>query len=250
MAPSLVEEAHEMVEAIEAGDERGTLEEGGDLLLVVALICRIAQDEGRFDMAQAARAVGDKLLRRHPHVFGEVVAQDASGAIESWEAVKAAERRERDVDASALAGVPRAMPALQRAFRLGQKAVAAGFRWDSAEGAMRKVEEEVREVREAFGALGDPGRLRSSAVEPPADEARARLAAELGDLFLAGAQLAVYLDLDPERVARAAAARFEVRFRDLERDLGGDLRERSLDELMAAWARAKAGAAREPDERG
>ncbi len=234
MASSLIEEAHEVVEAIEDGDDRATLEEAGDVLLVVALICRIAEDDERFDVAQAARSVGDKLLRRHPHVFGDQVADGAAGAIESWEAVMAAERKEREADSSALAGVPRALPALQRAFRVGQKAVAAGFRWESAAGALVKVEEEVAELREAFDALG-AGAVRDA----DSPELRARVAAELGDVLLAGAQLAVYLELDPERVTREATARFEQRFRALEVRMDGDLRERTLSELMSAWQAVK-----------
>ena len=223
LAPSVIEEAHELVEAIESGDERGTVEETGDLLMALLLICRVAEDEGRFSAADAALAVGDKLIRRHPHVFGEAAATDAEGVVANWERIKAAERRAKDEDASALAGVPRALPALQRALRLSAKAVAAGFRWPTPEGALAKVEEELSELRAARKA-GD----------------RARVEAELGDLLMAAAFLGSYLDVDPERATRAALARFEARFRSMEAELGAGAREASLAAWMEAWGRAKA----------
>lgn len=223
MAPSLVEEAHELVEAIETGDEAGSIEEAGDVLLVVTLICRIAQDQGRFDLAAAATAVGDKLIRRHPHVFGEATAEDAPEVLANWERIKAAERAEKGTDTSALAGVPAAMPALQRADRMAAKAVAAGFRWESPEGALAKVEEELAELRAAFAA-GDRGRIE----------------AELGDLLMASAFLGTYLEVDPERGTRGALRRFEARFRSMEASLGERLRDAPLEELLEAWRAAKA----------
>ena len=223
MAPSLVEEAHEMVEAIETGSDDGTVEEAGDLLMVVMLICRIAEQEGRFDLARAATLVGDKLIRRHPHVFGDAKADSSAHVVANWEKIKAAEREDKQVDASALAGVPGAMPALQRANRLAAKAIAAGFKWDDPEGALRKVEEELAELREACAA-GD----------------RERMQAELGDLLIASAFVGNYLELDAERATRDSLRRFEARFRAMEAKLDGRLREAPLEELLAAWRVAKA----------
>ena len=223
MAPSLIEEAHEMVEAIESKSDAATVEEAGDLLMVVVLICRIAEDEERFDLAQAATAVGDKLIHRHPHVFGGVEVSGAAHVTANWERIKAEERRKKNEDASALAGVPQAMPALQRAHRVGSKAIAAGFRWNDAEGALAKVQEELAEVREAF-ASGD----------------REALEAELGDLLMAAAFLGNYLELDPERATRGALRRFESRFRSMEDRLGPGAREANLSDWMAAWKAAKA----------
>ncbi len=224
MAPSLVEEAFEALEAIEASDDEAVCEELGDLAMVVVLIARIAQDERRFDLAALARAVGDKLVRRHPHVFGEAQADGAAAVVASWERIKQEERRARRADASALAGVPLALPALQRAARLGAKAVAAGFRWSDARGALAKLEEELAELRAALDAA-------------PRDAARVE--AELGDVLVSAAFLGHYLELDPERAARAALRRFEARFRSMEAEAGGALRERSPDELLALWTRAK-----------
>jgi MazG family protein len=224
MAPSLIEEAFEAVEAIERGDAQGTAEELGDLLLVIALIARIAAEERRFDLRAAAEAVGDKLIRRHPHVFGDVRVESAEHALANWERIKQGERREKRADASALAGVPLALPALQRAQRLGAKAISAGFRWSDARGAFRKLEEEVAE-------------LRAELERAPPD--RSRLESELGDVLLAAAQLGNYLELDPERAAREALRRFEARFRRMEESLGTRLSERSLAELLAAWEAAR-----------
>ena len=150
MAPSLVEEAFEALEAIEDGDDAAAVEELGDVLLVVTLVARIAEQDGRFDLGDAARAVSDKLVRRHPHVFGDARADDAAHVLENWEKIKERERKEKRADASALAGVPKTLPALQRANRIGSKAIGAGFRWADADGALAKLEEEVRELREPF----------------------------------------------------------------------------------------------------
>ena len=229
MASSLTEEAFEAVEAIDQGDEEGTVEELGDLVMVVALISRIAEQNERFDMASIATAVGDKLIRRHPHVFGDASevpdAGSSVGVLTNWERIKKAERADKDADASAMAGVPIALPALQRADRLGAKAISAGFRWDDAAGARRKLVEEVAELTKELDA-------------PEVDVERVE--AELGDVLLAGALLGRYLDIDPERATRAAVRRFEARFRSMESSVGGSLSDHSLDELVEAWHNAKA----------
>lgn len=262
LAPSLIEEAHELVEAIEREDDGGALEEAGDVLLVVALLCRIASEAGRFDLARASEALGDKLVRRHPHVFGDAHADSSASAIANWERIKQGERRAKAGDASALAGVPRALPALQRAQRLGAKAIAAGFKWTDARGALAKLREELGELEQALAAVPakveaqvapqvEPAteatreRARSVELELARERALARAEEELGDLLFAAAQLANYAGLDAERAARGALMRFERRFRSLEQELG-ELRGRELPELQAAWERAKARVAAEP----
>ena len=237
MAKYLLEEGHELVEAIESGDDRDAAEEAGDLLMVVFLICRIAEEAGRFDLAAAARAVKDKLVRRHPHVFGDVTVDGADEVLTNWEAIKQREREEKEVDASALAGLPKALPALQRAARTCEKAMAAGFRWPAAAGALAKVDEELRELHEALdGApLDDPDRPRL------APDRRARVEEELGDLLLAGAYLGHYLRIDPEAALRAALRRFEGRFRAMEADGEGPLEGSPVAALVARWERAKRG---------
>ena len=235
MAPNLVEEAHEAVEAIETARDDELPIELGDLLMVVTLIARIAQDEGRFDLATAGHAVSDKLIRRHPHVFGEVDARTADQVLANWEAIKKAERTEKQEDASALAGIPRNLPALQRAARLCGKAVSAGFKWDDVSGAVAKLAEEERELLDALRAAG----LDRDARSPATPDQRAAVEHELGDVLLASAFLAQYLGLDPERLCRDAARRFEARFRHMESELERPLSEMGLPELHDLWERAK-----------
>jgi MazG family protein len=235
MAPHLVEEAHEALEAVETGTDAHVAEEAGDILMVVALICRIGEESGRFDLARAANAVGDKLVRRHPHVFGEVQAGSADEVIVNWEAIKKSEREGKQEDASAVAGVPVALPALQRAQRICGKAMSAGFRWSSVEGAVAKLHEEQSELDEALGASG----LDRDAAKDASPELRARVEHELGDVMLAAAHLAQYLGVDAEKVAREAVSRFEHRFRTMESSIGRPLTDCTLDQMLAAWQRAK-----------
>lgn len=235
VAPHLIEEAHELQEAIEtapSGRDAHVVEEAGDLLMGVVLLARIAQDQARFDLAEVAAAVGDKLIRRHPHVFGDARADDAQQALANWESIKREERAASAVDSSALAGSPTALPALARARRLGEKAMAAGFRWSDARGALAKVKEEIAELEAAFDAL-DP-----TASNSP--DTRARVEHELGDVLIAAAFLGNYLSLDAEQAARAALRRFEARFRVMEALLPRPLNACDLPTMMAAWTEAKA----------
>ena len=233
VSPHLVEESHELLEAIETaprGDDTHVIEEAGDLLMGVVLLARIGQDEGRFDLARVAESVSGKLVRRHPHVFGEGHAADAAAALSNWEAIKRSERALKASDTSALAGSPLAMPSLQRAKRLGEKAMSAGFRWADARGALDKLREELDELEAAFEAAAAQG----------ADAAaREQLEHELGDVLLASAFLGNYVDLDPERAARLALRRFEARFRCMEQGLARPLSQCSLDQMLAAWEKAK-----------
>ena len=228
LAPTLIEEAHEFVEAVETGNAAAQVEEAGDVLLSLLLICQVADQSERFDVARAAREAGDKLIRRHPHVFGErpVSGADTSREVlDQWAAIKAEERAAKKADdRSHLAGVPANLPAVQRAQRLGAKAVSVGFRWPDVHGALAKLREEVEEL----GELVEQGSTD-----------RAKLEHELGDVLLAAAQIANYLDLDAEACARAGARRFEARFRHMEGQLDGVFEGRSLDAMMAAWKRAK-----------
>ena len=206
--------------------------------MVVALICRIAQDEGRFDLAASASAIADKLVRRHPHVFGEVKAESADEVLANWEAIKKSERTEKQTDDSALAGVPVALPALQRAHRIAGKAMSAGFRWSDAGGAYEKLVEEQAELAEA---LAQPG-IDTEAAKPLAGatpDVRTHVEHELGDVLIAAAFLATYLELDPEKICRAAVRRFERRFRETEASIAGPLKDQPLTALREAWRSAK-----------
>jgi len=197
------------------------------------MICRIAEESGRFDLGDASRAIADKLVRRHPHVFGDEKITEAEEVVGRWEAIKKAERAEKEEDTSALAGVPKGLPALQRAQRTCEKAVAAGFAWEDARGALAKLKEEVGELEAELDGVGGEDDLEGEREE--------RVVAELGDVLLAGAHLGRYLGVDPESACRAAVRRFEERFRQMETSLGEDgVSGRPLAELLAAWEEAKA----------
>jgi ATP diphosphatase len=209
IAPYTIEEAYEVADAVERGDPGKLRDELGDLLFQVVFHSRMAQEQGWFDFAAVARAIRAKLIRRHPHVFGEPGAAAEVGQLSRiWEEQKARERAEAagqaaDADHSALADVPRALPALARAAKLGRRAARVGFDWESPSQVRDKVLEEVREIDEALaGASG-------------ADRAE-RLAEELGDLLFAVANWGLHLSVDPEEALRAANAKFERRFRRME----------------------------------
>ena len=233
MAPHLIEEAHELLEAVECGADQDIIEEAGDVLMVVAMVCRIAEEAGRFDLGDASRAIAEKLVRRHPHVFGEEQITEAEEVVGRWEAIKKSEREGKQEDSSALAGVPKSLPALQRAMRTCEKAAAAGFAWEDARGALAKLREEIGELEAELEGVTEKADLGA--------EQEARVVAELGDVLLAGAHLGRYLGIDPERACREAVRRFEGRFRKMEASLGkGGVTGRPLGELLDAWEQAKA----------
>ncbi len=221
IAPYLVEEAHEVLEAVEGGDPRELQEELGDVLLEVALLSQMAREAGAFTAAAPLRAVCAKLVRRHPHVFGAAPAEDAAAVRESWARIKAAEKEGRGT----LAGVPRRLPGLHRARRVSEKAAGIGFDWADPEGVLAKVDEELAELREALAA-GD----------------RAGAGEELGDLLFALANLGRHLGVDPEAAVHRTTEKFLTRFARVEDALaqgGRSPAEASLAELEALWQRAK-----------
>jgi MazG family protein len=222
LGPFLLEEVHETLEAIARGSAGALREELGDVLMNVLLLADAAEAEGRTTLAEVADAISAKLVRRHPHVFGERAAAGVAEVWTAWERIKAEEKRARGEDASAISGVPPSLPALLRALRTVEKAQRAGFRWSDLEGPTAKVDEEWAELRSAV-ASGESARV---------DE-------ELGDLLLAVVVLASHLSADPEASLRRATERFARRFRSIEGDLGARLREAPLEELLAAWSRAK-----------
>ncbi|MFT4540498.1 MAG: MazG family protein [Planctomycetota bacterium] len=236
MLPSLLEEVYELQEALEEGTAEEATAEAGDVLMNVVLIARIAEDEGRYDLARVARGVSEKLVRRHPHVFGELTVDGSGEVLRNWEAIKKVERQEKREDASALAGVPKALPGLQRASRMCEKALHAGFRWQDVAGALAKVDEELAELKAEL-----PPEALSCAEKPEWGEGqRERASSELGDLMLAGAFLGRYLGLDVEEALRGSLRRFETRFRSMEDGLEGAISDHSLDQLIEAWRGAKA----------
>ncbi len=224
IAPYTIEEAYEVADAAERRDLPALADELGDLLFQVVYHARLAEEEGAFAFGDVAASIADKMVRRHPHVFGSED-RDAAAHSEAWEAGKAAERALRR-EHGVLAGVPRALPALTRAEKLTRRAARVGFDWPDAEQVIAKLEEEIAELRaELPGA--DPARLED----------------ELGDMMFVLANLARKLSLDPEACLRRANAKFERRFGAVEQALaarGETPAEAGLEAMEAAWQAVKA----------
>jgi MazG family protein len=226
LRPYVLEETYEVLEAIDSGDPREHREELGDLLLQIVFQARIAEEQGLFDLAAVADAISDKLVSRHPHVFGDAEARDADAVLRQWAALKRKENEAKGGGKSVLEGVPREMPGLARAERLTEKASRVGFDWPSPSGARAKVDEELAELDRATAA-GDRG-----AVED-----------ELGDVLFAVANLARKLGIPPEEALRRALQRFIDRFQFVEQELARRGRahgEATLEEMDALWDQAKA----------
>ena len=222
MALNLLDEAAEAHEAVANGDDAGVCEELGDTLMNVVLIARIAEQEGRFGLAQVAAGIAEKLVRRHPHVFGDKRAADVGEALASWNEAKDKEQSDKKARrASALDGVPEALPALAAATRTIEKAAAVRFDWPDAPAALAKLDEELAELRAAVA------RGQSKEIEE-----------ELGDVLFAAAAVGRKAGLDPELALRRALGKFRRRFAVLERVLGSRLGTADLDELLVAWERA------------
>jgi MazG family protein len=220
MAPHLLEEAFEAADALRRGDATDVREELGDVLVNVALIGQIAREASLFHADEVAAAAAAKLVRRHPHVFGDQKVDGAEMAYRNWERKKREEQT--GGPRSVLAGVPVALPALLRAFRIGEKAARAGFDWPDREGPRAKVGEELAELDAAI-AGGD----------------RDATAEELGDVLFSLCNLARHLGVNPEVALAATTDKFQRRFGAVEREFGFDLQGRPLAELDAAWDRAK-----------
>jgi len=235
IAPYTIEESYEVADAAERGDVDHLKDELGDLLFQVVFHSQIAREAGHFDFEAVAAAIGDKLVRRHPHVFGGAPAaesgtsSDIAGQSAAWEEIKARERA--PTAPGALDGVPLAMPALMRAFKLSKRAARVGFDFAQATETADKVAEELAEVREA-AACNAPGTASPEIFE------------EIGDLLFAAANLARKLDVDAEAALRAANTKFERRFQTMERlaaQSGRDFGTLNLSAQEALWQEVKRG---------
>ena len=203
IAPYTVEEAYEVADAIERDDMDDLRDELGDLLLQVVFHAQMADEAGFFDFDDVATGISDKMIRRHPHVFGNE-AQRNQGKIDgSWEQIKEGERSE-STDESAMAGVAKALPALKRAQKLGKRANRVGFDWPDRQGVREKIHEELDELEEAVGTRD-----------------LASMEEEFGDLLFAIVNLARHLDIDPEKALTGANCKFERRFREMEVEISG-----------------------------
>jgi nucleoside triphosphate diphosphatase len=242
IAPYTIEEAYEVADAIERGDLGHLKDELGDLLFQVVFHAQIARERGAFDFEAAAGAICDKLRRRHPHVFAGESRPSAAEQSVLWENIKAEERsggRRSEEVPSALDGVPRALPALMRAYKLSKRAARVGFDFEHASQTADKVAEELAEVREA--AAAQPGAAAGGALAR-AEGAREEIFEEIGDLLFAAANLARKLDVDAEAALRAANAKFERRFRAMEalaQARGSIFAQLSLADQEALWLDVK-----------
>jgi MazG family protein len=225
LRPYVLEETYEVLEAVDGGDLGEHREELGDLLLQIVFQAQLRKEEGAFEFADVADAISNKLVSRHPHVFGTSDVKDAEGVLRQWAALKREEKRRKGKGESVLEGVPREMPALARADRLTEKASRIGFDWPDVAGARAKVDEELAELDEAIGG-GD----------------RAALEHELGDVLFALANVGRKLGLAPEEALRGAINRFLSRFGHVERELarrGVPHGGATLAEMDALWDEAK-----------
>lgn len=226
LKPYILEEAYEVIAAIEGEDWPELCSELGDLLLQVVFQAQIAREEGRFDISDVIDAIVTKMTRRHPHVFGDVKVRGAAGVMSNWEKIKRAEAPDRSVTA----GVDQRLPALMRAHRLQEKVGRVGFDWERPEGAMDKVREELEEVRDALES------------EPPE-----RVEEELGDLLFAVVNLSRLAGHNAEEALRKSMLKFEERFRKVEEGLrAGGLapEDATLEEMEGLWRAAKRGEGR------
>lgn len=230
IAPYTIEEAYEVAEAIDRHDMGALKDELGDLLLQVVFHSRMAEEDGLFDFEAVASAICDKMVRRHPHVFGDDSVASATAQTAAWEEQKAAERLEKaEAEGrapSVLDGVSIALPGLTRAMKLGRRAARAGFDWPDVAGVLEKVEEEIAELRSEVAEHG--------AVE--------RLEDEIGDLLFSVANLARHLSIEPEAAVRRANRKFEDRFHYVEARLRSEHRipqDAGLSELERLWGEAK-----------
>ncbi|HMA15387.1 MAG: nucleoside triphosphate pyrophosphohydrolase [Bacteroidota bacterium] len=240
IAPYTIEEAYEVADAIEQGDMAALKDELGDLLLQVVFHARMAEEAGHFAFVDVAAAISDKMVSRHPHVFGDHEAATPDAVTLTWEARKEAERKAKaarngaeDAPPSALDGVTAALPALLRAEKLQKRAARVRFDWPDVEQVFDKLDEELGEIREEIAKGGDPDRLED----------------EVGDLLFVVANLARHLKVDPESALRRTNAKFERRFRAMEAALaacGEKAEDQTLDTLEELWQAAKRA---ETDER-
>jgi MazG family protein len=225
IAPYTIEEAYEVADAIERNDMDGLKEELGDLLLQVVFHAQMAREAGRFDFDAVAGAISDKMVARHPHVFGDVRIDNATAQTRAWEEHKAAERMAKE-NSGTLDGIPLALPALVRAEKLQKRAARVGFDWPTMAPVFDKIREELAELEH----------------EVDSKAAKARLTDELGDILFALANLARWLDIDAEAALRSTNAKFERRFKRIEERLaerGKAPAQSSLEEMDRLWDEAK-----------
>ncbi|NLX25790.1 MAG: nucleoside triphosphate pyrophosphohydrolase [Lentisphaerae bacterium] len=221
----LIEEAYEVIDAIECGEASALQEELGDLLLQVVFHAQICSESGKFEFSNVAEGIADKLVRRHPHVFGEVEVSGAGEVLQNWDAIKKAEKQKGDKPASIVAGIPRHLPALQKAYQVQKRAARAGFDWAHIDDVFDKLHEEMDELKEAIHRQHEPD-----------------IREELGDLLFSVVNVSRFLGHNPEELLDQNIKKFIRRFQlveDLVHAAGRPLNSFSLEELDAFWNKAK-----------
>ena len=232
LAPFVLEETYEVLEAIDRHDHAALSEELGDFIFEAVFLAQLEAEAGHFTIADSLESIADKLVRRHPHVFGREADEsriDSAGQVRAqWEEIKAHERGPAADPKPLLGSVPRTLPSLLRAYQIGVRAASVGFDWERASDVVGKIQEEVNEVREVVGG------------DTPPDQAHAE--EEMGDLLFAIANLSRKLGIDPETALRKANEKFTARFSAMERAVsasGRTMRDMQLEELEKEWQRAK-----------
>lgn len=245
-----LEETYEVLEAIDNRDWKELTGELGDLLLQVLFYAEMAEEQGSFTIDDVLDALSNKLIHRHPHVFGDTKADDAAQVLKNWEALKAEEKRKslpsngetlQTIPAPLLDGVSSKMPALQEAHKISSKAAHVGFDWPEVQGLFEKLTEETRELQEHLQGLPSASSHSSRKSEIPA-ELREHVEGEVGDLFFVLVNIARYLSVDPESALRKTNRKFRRRFGWMEEQLRGHgrtLEEATLEEMEALWQQAK-----------
>jgi len=223
LAPYMLEEAYEAVEAVSEGQPERIREELGDVLLQITLHAQLAKDAGQYDFHDVCNTIAEKLIRRHPHVFSDTEVRDAEEVTRNWEAIKQAEKGAILKPSSVLDGVPKASPALTRALETSKRAVNVGFEWPSFESLWACVMSEYDEFRSEADSSADPARLQE----------------ELGDILFASVNLARHFKIDPEVALTLATAKFTRRFQTMEAMAPKPLEELTFEEWDTLWNRAK-----------
>ncbi|OGP12870.1 MAG: nucleoside triphosphate pyrophosphohydrolase [Deltaproteobacteria bacterium GWA2_54_12] len=226
LTPFIIEEAYEVVSAIDSGDMEHIKEELGDLLFQVIFVSQLATEEGRFTLADVIEGSFEKMVHRHPHVFGESKADTPEAVLKQWAEIKKAEKKGKEKETGYLAGVPEVLPSLLRAHKISQKASKAGFDWKGVEEVLDKLDEETAEFKEA---------VRSKKA--------ADMEEELGDMLFTMVNIGRFLQVNPEDALRKTIAKFITRFHHVERAViqkGEDLSTTNMDEMERLWQEAKA----------
>jgi len=234
LKPMLVEEVYEVLEAVDNKDFDGLAEELGDLLLHILFNSHLAKEVGEFDIRTVIEKISDKLVRRHPHVFGNESASTPEEVIKNWESIKAQEKAEKlknrtPEERSLLEGIPSKLPALHEAHQISSRAARVGFDWPTIDGVFQKLDEEAQELRDVIAAGGG-------------EQQREKLEDEIGDMFFVLVNIARYLKIDSESALKRANRKFKNRFRHMEGQLakqGRNPEQASLEEMEALWQQAK-----------